>query len=361
MWKRRVTRAVEIYNGQTRRRGARLGLLIAVLAVLPGIVAGTSFITSAGNGTNTGAVANQAAITCGFATLSTIDSEITTVTGITSTISSGASGAQSFTLQAVETGGAAGTGYEYEVGEFVFGCFNVPAGTLNVGLQLCGALAASATVTITGASITGACGAQSTTESLINADWLAMDVTTDLPNTATSPVAAASACGTNQATDAASLATLYGQSGSVTTTKDIYFSDTPTLATSVNPGVTDTAIAGEDTTCAPPTASLPVVIQPSGTNKGTVDLNSITPQTAAGVVGTTLAYTDACASAPCGTAGTTGAFDPIAWIGFAIVDDSGSTAGAGKGIEACSGTTCTLGTNPFAGNAFLVGWDVSTA
>ncbi len=359
MWKRRVTRAVEIYNGQTRRRGARLGLLIAVLAVLPGIVAGTSFITSAGNGTNTGAVANQAAITCGFATLATTDSEITGVTGITGTISSGASGAQSFTLQAVETGGAAGTGYEYEVAEFVFGCFNVPAGTLNVGLQLCGALAASATVTITGASITGACGAQSTTESLINADWLSMDVTTDIPNTATSPVAAASACGTNQATDAASLATLYGQSGSATTTKDVYFSDTPTLTASTNPGTTTTAIAGEDATCAP--TVFPTVIQTSGANKGTVDLNSITPQTGAGVVGTTLAYTDACASAPCGTAGTTGAFDPIAWIGFAIVDDSGSTAGAGKGIESCSGSACALGSNPFAGNAFLVGWDVSTA
>lgn len=328
---------------RTKRRGARLGIAIAILAVLPGLVAGTSYIDSTTHGSLTGTSNNAATGGCGWTQTPNTDSEITATTAPASGTGPGATA--TFSFNALGTGGTAGTGYEYLVDEFLFGCTSIPAGTTTIVLQICGASDPTATAIVAG----GSSCAGGSAEGIIDADWMAQDVSTVAP-VISNPVTGAHACGTNDGTDQA-VATLYSQTG--TTSNDIYYSNTPTLAASTAPtGATADFTAGTDPTCLP--AANTVIQTTSGAHTGTVTLTALAVSgscTAAGAhtCGETLTYTDVCtvANAPCGTAATP---DNVAWYGFAMVDQNAN------GLESCinSAGACTLGSNAWTGQTAFV-------
>lgn len=133
MWTRNRRAALTgIDGGLIRRRGAKIGLAIAILAVIPGLVAGTSFINGQGstNGTLTG-TGTSTAVECGFTTTAAQnpnqDSYVTITGSGTNYGSSGVYSAVSVALNEVPTSGV--TGYQYEDGELNVACYDAPSGT----------------------------------------------------------------------------------------------------------------------------------------------------------------------------------------------------------------------------------------
>ena len=192
MWKR-AKQTWDPYGGTTRRRGARLGLLVAVLAVLPGLVAGTLYTTQATSGTLTSGVSPQAAGTCGFVQgpgWDTVGSG-----GSTAYISDAALPASgspgiattTVTVYEYETGS---TGYQYMVGEVALDCNTGAASNLN------------GTISISGTAITGA-------------DWMTMTLSTVAPTT-TNPTTSGTKCDTSGAS-AQGLYTYAGETASAQT------------------------------------------------------------------------------------------------------------------------------------------------
>lgn len=126
------------------RKGTKIAVLIALMAALPGLVAGTSFITGSGSSTLTGTPAVSGGIWCGFAspvavvqdtsyiTSQTYTTEIGTGVGagILGSPAGGLFSTVAFTITILKVGA---TGYEYLDGEYDVGCSGTPAtGTLTV-------------------------------------------------------------------------------------------------------------------------------------------------------------------------------------------------------------------------------------
>ena len=177
MFRKRINESLgSLGTVRKTRRGAKLGIVIAILLALPGLVAGTAYVTGASSGSITTASANSVA-TCGWVAEQGANDN-TYLTGITG-LSATPSATLSVTLQAITTGGAtgSGSGYEYLVDEAAFECTSLPAGTNTVSFVVCGN---SQTLSA------GACSGTASTIS--NADWVALELSTVAPAYATNPV-----------------------------------------------------------------------------------------------------------------------------------------------------------------------------
>lgn len=132
-------------SGTGKRRGAKLGILIAIMTIIPGIVAGTSYVSGSATGTLTSATANSASAGCGWWTDSNIDGFVSAASlGTVFTAGGSAvptSGTVTVTVTALES-----STYEYEIDEIVFGCISTPAAPASTSI----------TVTIGSATVTGA-------------------------------------------------------------------------------------------------------------------------------------------------------------------------------------------------------------
>ena len=148
MWESLKTRATDFTaGGRFKRRGAKLGILIAIMMTLPGLVAATAYVSGSNTGTLTSATTNTASANCGWWKDTNLDAEVA-ATAITTTFTSGGSavptaGTVTVTANAVEVGS---TGYEYLVDELVFGCLSTPAAPATTSI----------TVTVGSATVTGA-------------------------------------------------------------------------------------------------------------------------------------------------------------------------------------------------------------
>ncbi|MDE1837388.1 MAG: hypothetical protein KGJ23_12350 [Euryarchaeota archaeon] len=124
------------FGGTTRRRGAKLGLLVAVLAVIPGLVAGTQFVSGSGTASLNGTGTPTSIAACGFDTgnANTKDTAsyltVTGTTAIAGTSSPTLYSTLTVTVNAFEVGSS---GYEYLDGEVDIACENVAlTGTISV-------------------------------------------------------------------------------------------------------------------------------------------------------------------------------------------------------------------------------------
>jgi hypothetical protein len=166
----------------SRRRGARLGLLIALLAILPGLVSATIYTTTTAAGTAKANFSNQGTATCGWVQgpgYNVIGSggALGYISAAPALPAAGSAPIPSttVTLYSYETGFS---GYQYMVGEVALECTTQAASGLN------------GTVTISsGSQVTGA-------------DWVSMSISTVAPTTGTNPTAGATcdAAFTNGAT-----------------------------------------------------------------------------------------------------------------------------------------------------------------
>lgn len=148
MRQRGMKHALDLYNGSTRRRGAKLGIIIALLAVLPGLVAGTAYISGSSSGNLTAGTTNVAGAVCGWWKDTAIDTQVTasSISGIYASGGSVAptSGTISVTANAIES-----TSYEYLVDEIVWGCESTPgAGTISVSFTIGSASVTGATMAV---------------------------------------------------------------------------------------------------------------------------------------------------------------------------------------------------------------------
>lgn len=121
---------------KTRRRGARVGVLIALMAAVPGLVAGTAFISGGSGGTLAG-TPTIGASWCGFAESPNIlDSAYLGSITLGTRIGTGTPAIySSITFAPVNLPTGAG-GYEYLDGEFLLGCSGTPSAgshTVSVG------------------------------------------------------------------------------------------------------------------------------------------------------------------------------------------------------------------------------------
>lgn len=181
MWNKVKTTGLSLVGGSpVRRRGAKMGVLIALLAVVPGLVAGTAYVTGASSGSITVPAANSQA-TCGWiAEQGAADNGyLVGITGLSATPTA----ALPVTLKAVTTGGAtgSGSGYEYLVDEAGFECTSLPSGSNTVSFVVCGNGQTLTAGTLTCAGSATAVG---------GADFVVMELSNTAPNYATNPTQA---------------------------------------------------------------------------------------------------------------------------------------------------------------------------
>jgi len=121
MWGRSLKRGLEYTGGKSRRRGTRLTLIIALLAILPGLVAGTVYVSNSSSGNNiVSTFANTQGLTCSWYGLNSTDETPLGGWGTgKSYVSLAGQGTASVTLQYNVTKGAA---YEYYVDEAAAVC-----------------------------------------------------------------------------------------------------------------------------------------------------------------------------------------------------------------------------------------------
>lgn len=144
MWERIKSGTTDFTTGgRLRRRGAKLGLLIAVMVTLPGLVAATEYISGSSSGTLTSGTANVQGAVCGWWKDTNIDSMMT-ASSISGTYSLGGSVAPTSGTISVTANVVDSATYEYLIDEIVWGCEDTPAtGTISVSF----ATLSSATVT----------------------------------------------------------------------------------------------------------------------------------------------------------------------------------------------------------------------
>jgi len=277
-------------------------------------------------------------------------------------------------VNAVETGGATGTGYEYLVAEFTLGCYNIPLGTTEYfAAQVCGvgATPVAPTVALSGAVTAGSCTAPGTLESVVGADWVVMDAMVTAP--LGSGVPSTGSCGTNQASDQASMAPLESLQGNAPGNKELIYQDAPTIAVSTAPSVstdTETGVLGSGA-CYLGGLALPYTEQAGGANLGKVVIPAgdyvATGSAAADTSGATVGFSDTCTTGV-GSSGTCGGVaasteDVFFTFNFVFVDTS-----LVNGLSMCKAGSCTWsggagGTtgNSIAGiNFFEVSWATNT-
>ncbi len=226
MWKRGMKHALDVYNGSTRRRGAKLGIIIALLAVLPGLVAGTAYISGSSAGTLTAGTTNVAGAVCGWWQDAAKDTQVsaTSVPGVYASGGSVAptSGTISVTANVIES-----TSFEYLVDEFVWGCQDTPStGTITVSF------------TIGSASVTGASMA---VMELTNVEPLASQNPTTVTGgapCATTPATLYLPAASTTANIAATEAYTWNAEGTAAAVSGCGSLATPTLGVSVPTGIT---------------------------------------------------------------------------------------------------------------------------
>lgn len=131
-----MMRGMQLLN-RPRRKGARLGVFVALLAIVPGLVAGTAYL-SGGSGGKLAGTPSLGSEWCGWVkSTNVLDSaylgSITTGSEI-GTGSPAIWGSVTFAPVALPTGA---TGYEYLDGEFDLACTGTPStGTLTVSVDL---------------------------------------------------------------------------------------------------------------------------------------------------------------------------------------------------------------------------------
>ncbi len=358
MWKRSMNRLFDRPDA-SRRKGARLGLLIALMAVVPGLVAGTAYTSSILSGSGNTSPSNQPVQTCGFFKTQQ-DSQVVTspVLGAAPTGST-----VSVTLNALETGpGPGGTGgYQYESDEFALGCSNLPAGTTTtIVVAICGISEAAAITYPT----SGSCGAGTTTESVVNNNWVAMEVGTAAPIYLCNPVIPASSCNSGSTPTATSCGTNNGATsgGSADTLyteefaggKQLVFADNPTgVPSSASNSWPEGVLTG---TCVLPATSTTIGAAGTGGGADTITLATYgsTGTCASGSqkCGEYLTITDACAAGATNCATTTP--DTYLWFSFNLADEGS------QGLQTCTTTACNVGATGAAlsaTSAFEVSWE----
>ena len=164
MWESLKTRATDFTaGGRFKRRGAKLGILIAIMMTLPGLVAATSFISvPTASNSLTSTESGQPSASCGFKAAGSTDTAyVPTLSGTPD--GNGLIATATVTVNVLEATGT--SGYEYLEGEIVWACDSTPSSVTSI----------SAAITISG---TGVSGVTST-----SADWAALFLTSDSATT----------------------------------------------------------------------------------------------------------------------------------------------------------------------------------
>ncbi len=161
MFRKRINESLgSLGQNRKARRGAKLGILIAILMVLPGLVAGTVFLSGI-SPTLASSTTPVAETTCGFVTAGSQDAAYTGVS------SSGTSVA-SLTISTPEVGSS---GYAYFEGEVAMIC--TTGTTVPTAISVSTALASW-----TGGAVTCSSGTTCPSAAPIT-QWAAYEVTTD--------------------------------------------------------------------------------------------------------------------------------------------------------------------------------------
>lgn len=129
----------------TKRRGARLSILVALMVIIPGLVAASSYVSGTNSGTLTSATSNGLATDCGWWKDTNLDGFVSAASLSTTYTSGGAAVPTSTSITVTVTSLESST-YQYEEDEIVFGCLDTPAAPATTSI----------TVTIGSATITGA-------------------------------------------------------------------------------------------------------------------------------------------------------------------------------------------------------------
>lgn len=113
-----------VFGRPLRRRGARLGLAIALMVILPGVVVGTKFISGTSTSLLNGSGVASSALECGFDLGNThsVDSGPLTISGSTEIGATGLYSAIAVTVNEYEVGSS---GFEYLDGEVDIACISV--------------------------------------------------------------------------------------------------------------------------------------------------------------------------------------------------------------------------------------------
>jgi hypothetical protein len=119
MWKRNLVKGLNYVGERTRRKGSKLVAILALMAVLPGLVAGTVFM-SGQSGTVATTVSPTSALTCAFGLAGSDDISYITASSMGSTA----------TLTIAPVGVGAGN-YIYLLGEVVFKCTTAASNAIN--------------------------------------------------------------------------------------------------------------------------------------------------------------------------------------------------------------------------------------
>ncbi len=137
MFRKRISESLGSYGTTPRtRRGAKLGIVIAIMLALPGLVAGTAYISGSSTGTLTGATANVAGAVCGWWKDAALDNQVS-ATAITGTYASGGTVAPTSGTITVTANVIDSANYEYLVDEVVWGCEDTPTtGTITVSFTI---------------------------------------------------------------------------------------------------------------------------------------------------------------------------------------------------------------------------------
>lgn len=350
MWKRGMAKAFDLYSGgSTRRRGAKLGLLVALMAVLPGLVAGTAYITGSASGTGSVQATNQPSISCGFEATGQTDTGVFSQGGLTTT--SPSSGSISVSFQALETGGLGGLGYEYLVDEFELGCQNMPdSATTVLQVQLCG-LGAAPAATL---SQTATCQAPTTIQSVVGADMVALDASTVAPTYGCNPTGGTSAscttantqfCSQNAAVTSGTVGKAFSTddnvaakevpfgvmgAGSATSSAATY--EVPTSQSFVpgdlNAATTGTLAPATGTPCKPTagTATAGATVLTGYADAGTATSGQATAN---------LQFTTECGTNTPNGCGTSATFGAVLWFSIVVVDDN-NPSGLPNGLALCT-------------------------
>ena len=300
MWSKLKTAGTDFTTGgRFRRRGAKLGVLIAVMMALPGLVAAYNFVQGANNGSLATTTTNSPGADCGFVTeQSSGDSNYLALTsgglGLTAgTIYQSVSGA----LTALETGGATGSGYEYLTDQVGFECKYSSGTSVSFDLQVCG-------YAQTEAASGGAPTCSGTATQVTGADWVVVEISSVAPG-----------------------------SGNPTTTtgtadQECLSSPAPWYSSVVTSGTASTWSTPPDVVYALSTSTPEFQAKGTTTSGGCISAPTSASQTSP-LTGTS--YT--------ATSGTV-----MEWIGLDIVDESSTTGLEAGGSPITAGTTLfTLG------------------
>ncbi len=173
MWESLRTRATDFTaGGRFRRRGAKLGILIAIMMTLPGLVAATDFVNVPSSSQPlTGAPTGTPGVDCGFNVGTSTDAYVTLVAGGTKNAAGNLFTTVTANVKTLEA--TSSTGYEYLEGELFYACYNTPSVT-----------SISATITISGNGVSN----------LPTGGWTAVYVTKDTGSTTTDLAAIANWC-----------------------------------------------------------------------------------------------------------------------------------------------------------------------